>query len=572
MTETPREIRENLIMQWYEKKLNRDELLRVLWWIKSIDKESRKKIEKEIIENFYANYEKAKTEKQWYQWAEELYRGKWDTKGVKWIKNDLKRREYELENKRVEVKKKIEDIKSKRLYIAEMRVKFRKAWWWERMTWKKRFNDVWSEWNELKEKERVINDEILKLSKEKKVLEAELNRLESQYWSKIDRKQIRKTWYLYEWMNMSEVRGELTLKWYKDKYEKMLKDKEEYKEKFLEEMGKIDIWITGDKKKEIMSKIQKWLDEDLENLEKWDRSLRVARDMWKWLEENDSKIMEELSELGKKISEKEEELEGVRVRKNWVEKKDIFKLREEEFKVKQELIGLKQERNNILAEYNEKYEMYYGMTYSEMMEKMEMEEMKKRNEAKKMLKLYREELVKHMRGIDIVAKRKIIQAANNIPLTIEKKDGRLVEFKLWKRNYKLLDVSANVVRGVWCEDIKIWWIMWDDVNNWENKELKEYVKKRQGKWLHVPKVEEMKELMNALWEEADLQDESDQIAMLMYLTGMYWHYWLSMWSASRSDPEWMSRCDLACQSVNRGFCHFHNDCILWAGLCMIACD
>ena len=49
------------------------------------------------------------------------------------------------------------------------------------MTWKKRFNDVWSEWNELKEKERVINDEILKLSKEKKVLEAELNRLESQY-------------------------------------------------------------------------------------------------------------------------------------------------------------------------------------------------------------------------------------------------------------------------------------------------------------------------------------------------------------------------------------------------------
>ena len=46
---------------------------------------------------------------------------------MKWIKNDLKRREYELENKRVEVKKKIEDIKSKRLYIAEMRVKFRKA-------------------------------------------------------------------------------------------------------------------------------------------------------------------------------------------------------------------------------------------------------------------------------------------------------------------------------------------------------------------------------------------------------------------------------------------------------------
>ena len=73
MTETPREIRESLIMQWYEKKFNRDELLTVLDWSRTIDDGLKKKIKKEIIQNFYENFDKAKEEER-FKSADAEYR------------------------------------------------------------------------------------------------------------------------------------------------------------------------------------------------------------------------------------------------------------------------------------------------------------------------------------------------------------------------------------------------------------------------------------------------------------------------------------------------------------------
>ena len=67
--------------------------------------------------------------------------------------------------------------------------------------------------------------------------------------------------------------------------------------------------------------------------------------------------------------------------------------------------------------------------------------------------------------------------------------------------------------------------------------LDKYVKEKEKEWLNIATLEDMQELLRELWEEADLDNESsleywwcdarsNQIAMLMYLTGMDWDYWL----------------------------------------------
>ena len=99
-------------------------------------------------------------------------------------------------------------------------------------------------------------------------------------------------------------------------------------------------------------------------------------------------------------------------------------------------------------------------------------------------------------------------------------------------------------------------------------EIKRVCKKKEREWLHIPKIEEMKTLLRELWKQANLSEERDQIAMLMYLTGIYWYYWLSMWDDEKSWSEhWRSK--LYCNDDTRGFICSDNfyDCV---SLCMIA--
>ncbi len=68
---------------------------------------------------------------------------------------------------------------------------------------------------------------------------------------------------------------------------------------------------------------------------------------------------------------------------------------------------------------------------------------------------------------------------------------------------------------------------WDNVDEWENQKLKEYVKRKQSEWLHLATEKEMKTLFQELWKYLNLRDEADKIAAFMYLTGMDWWYFLS---------------------------------------------
>jgi hypothetical protein len=74
-----------------------------------------------------------------------------------------------------------------------------------------------------------------------------------------------------------------------------------------------------------------------------------------------------------------------------------------------------------------------------------------------------------------------------------------------------------------------------------------------------------------LWEEAGIKRESDQIAMLMYLTGMYGFYWLSMWNDKRSDSQANSRSLLWCSTNFIDLTCFNSD-DQFASLLMISCD
>lgn len=138
-------------------------------------------------------------------------------------------------------------------------------------------------------------------------------------------------------------------------------------------------------------------------------------------------------------------------------------------------------------------------------------------------------------------KQKIINAVNKISsnqfnVSIQKDWSRQIEFKLWEKKYKLLDINvwahtedkykdAFEPPKYWMKkDALLWWMDWDNVDNWKNEKLKGYVKKKQSEWLDIPKIEEVKDMLKALWKEAGISKESDQISMLMYLTGMYSRY------------------------------------------------
>lgn len=184
------------------------------------------------------------------------------------------------------------------------------------------------------------------------------------------------------------------------------------------------------------------------------------------------------------------------------------------------------------------------------------------------LKNYRQEWEKHIRNISWFSKTRIETAAKLIPLTAERQSdwSMLIEFTLWKKKYKILNPNlSNHSDDLYKRPVKLhyqseWpiWItnkdvvilesmMWDNVDKWKNQKLKSYVKQKQKEWLHIPKVEEMRALLWELWNIAWLTKLSDQIAMLMYLTGMRWEYWLSMWYADKSRSKDDYRSMICCE-------------------------
>ena len=80
-------------------------------------------------------------------------------------------------------------------------------------------------------------------------------------------------------------------------------------------------------------------------------------------------------------------------------------------------------------------------------------------------------------------------------------------------------------------------MVWDNTEWWKNQKLKEYVKIKETEWLHIAKLREIEKLLDILGNMANINNEQDKIAMLMYLTWIDWTYWLSEWKLFK-DSDW----------------------------------
>ena len=119
--------------------------------------------------------------------------------------------------------------------------------------------------------------------------------------------------------------------------------------------------------------------------------------------------------------------------------------------------------------------------------------------------------------LDEEIKAKIIKVVDKIPVKIDTDVdwSILVEFKLTSKTHKILGPRLESYTDgeyrchfddslLWFsmdqDNVKLEWMRWDDVDEWENQKLKEYVKGKEAEWLHMPKIEEMRSLLEELWK------------------------------------------------------------------------
>ena len=317
MKNTPREAREKLIIQWYEKKLNRDELLRVLEWSEILNKEDREKIKSEIIKNFYENFEKAKGD-EGFKSADAEYRD------IKKTKRNLKEKSAELIIKKEESDSKLQEIDSQMLDIAETAMKLENGSWWKK--WK--LGNANERRDELEAQQKRIKREIWKLKEEKTKLQSLLKEKEENYWPKVERT-IKKSKKIGLSETVQEsLKKQTTLKWYREKYFQIIQDREEYMKNLLSEIESMDLWISEEKKKEVLEQIKVNLQQEIDSMKWWDEILKMADETGKWLEDNWEEMMKKLLDLKWKIREKENEIEEFESKEKWVRTDEILQIRE----------------------------------------------------------------------------------------------------------------------------------------------------------------------------------------------------------------------------------------------------
>lgn len=235
------------------------------------------------------------------------------------------------------------------------------------------------------------------------------------------------------------------------------------------------------------------------------------------------------------------------------------------------------ESNNFWSIHNwmgeEEYEEYYN---DDSDEKREYEEFWK-EPLPEWLSEYRLLREQKIRWVSPEAKEKIKNAAENIKCEVELLENwaREVHLKFWKHwwtdlyfteylldSEKVLEEYAEKEPNpiTWGESINVnlAWIEWPNPDNWEDYKVRGYYAwwKKQPK---VPTNEGVRSVLNILWNFAELHEERDQIALMMYLTGMEWTYWLEEWYEtdllSSKEYTW-NRVFMVCEPDARGFWYY----------------
>ena len=165
-------------------------------------------------------------------------------------------------------------------------------------------------------------------------------------------------------------------------------------------------------------------------------------------------------------------------------------------------------------------------------------------------------------------KKKIIEAVDKMKVNVQI-DGdwtRLVEFRLWNKLYRILDLDLsyhinwtnnweviedpdedndydNDKGGFRYEGDEQTFTVTDrektgvtfnciegnDIYEWKDSGLIDYIAKKRREWFHIPSKSEIEDILDKLWEVAGLKEfsMSEKVAMMMYLTWMEWKYYLT---------------------------------------------
>ncbi len=149
---------------------------------------------------------------------------------------------------------------------------------------------------------------------------------------------------------------------------------------------------------------------------------------------------------------------------------------------------------------------------------------------------YRNLWDQRIRGISDESKEKIKDAVKDMSpiLLLDKTDkSKHIFFKLWDKNinknvlYIILDPVLDFYKRpyFWENFRHIKYSSIKPINQYYSTEncikdpaLSNFVNNKNYNWLYLPKTGKIQELLQNLWNKAELNDVSDQIAMLMYLT------------------------------------------------------
>lgn len=149
---------------------------------------------------------------------------------------------------------------------------------------------------------------------------------------------------------------------------------------------------------------------------------------------------------------------------------------------------------------------------------------------------------KDIEGLSPESKEKITGSLSRIKIIWGKEvEGHNITIKMWDKTIDLHDWSFyNTLNWEYHVKIKNDWVdktgvEWSE-RSYENSWVTE-LNHNTGypSWkndYYMLSIEDTKKFLKKLWDFAGLDDEKDQIAMLMALTGMYWNYRIPYWTST----------------------------------------
>ena len=117
-----------------------------------------------------------------------------------------------------------------------------------------------------------------------------------------------------------------TLIWYKERYVQFIKAKEEYLQNLLSNMKELDLWISEDKKRELLEIVQSNMEKEINDLKWWEELVKLANERKIWLKKEWKTMMQKLLDLSWMIQEKEAEIEKIESEKNSSSTDEIWEI------------------------------------------------------------------------------------------------------------------------------------------------------------------------------------------------------------------------------------------------------